>query len=121
MRSLLVIFFLFGTCAYAQEWPSVVEIVEKVRTDMSLDQEQFDAVRLIIEKNMAKRKQIWDTSSRGLTVAQTAELASELHGELREVLTQYQMKQWNKILTVIVHDMDTASAAKGNDQPLPSN
>jgi hypothetical protein len=114
-------FFFLGTYVYAQEWPGAAQVVEKVRTDLNLDQKQFDAVKLIIEKNMAKRKQIWAESSRGPTVAQAEELASELYSQLREVLTQYQMSQWNKILAVIVQDMDSAATAKGNDQPLPVN
>jgi hypothetical protein len=119
--TILAAFLLRGTCAYAQEWPSVVQIVEKVRTDVNLDQEQYDTVKLIIEKHVAKRKQIWAELSHGPTVAQTEELASELYSQLREVLTPYQMKQWKKILLVINQDMDTAAAAKGNDQPLPVN
>jgi hypothetical protein len=88
---------------------------------LNLDQKQFDTVKLIIEKNMAKRKQIWAETSRGPTLGQSEELRADLYSQLREVLTRYQMSQWNKILNIIEQDAETASAANSNNQPLPEN
>ncbi|MBF0505084.1 MAG: hypothetical protein HQL14_08305 [Candidatus Omnitrophica bacterium] len=120
--SILVALFILRAFAYAQEWPSTAKIVEKVRTDLNLNQEQFDKVRLIIEDNMAKRKQIASESTQGLTTtAQSRELDSQLYSKLRDVLTDYQMRQWNKILDSINQDMDAESFQNSKNQPLPKN
>ena len=55
--SVLVVFMILGTYAYAQRWPSAATIVERAKTELNLDQGQYDQVKVIIEENVLKRQQ----------------------------------------------------------------
>ena len=78
----LVAFFFFGVCSYAQESSiqnnttkggqvsekSYDDVIAKMRTDLSLTQEQAEAIRPVIKEYMAKRKEILQGSrDRGIT------------------------------------------------------
>jgi hypothetical protein len=112
---ILMIVVLLGTYAYAQDWPSTASIVDKVRTGLSLNDEQFGQVKLIIEDNMAKRRKIVQASDhRIITLSQSQDMDTELYTKLSEVLTEQQMNKWNKILDLIVQDMDSTGVIQGD-------
>lgn len=94
---ILVAFFFIWVSVYAQEWPSADDIIVKIQTEMNLNQQQLVKVKLIIKENMAKRQQIRPQLDLGLTQAQAEPLDTELYLKLSEVLTKYQMDQWNRI------------------------
>lgn len=97
MGSVLGAFFFLTVFAYAQEWPSVDEVVTKIQTELNLQGGQLDKVRLIIKENLAKRQNISPQLSAGLTQAQAEPLDLELYTRLSEVLTRPQMDQWEGI------------------------
>ena len=116
---LIAVFFLGGGYAFSQEWPNTATIVEKVRIGLNLTQDQFDQVKVIIQNNMIKRKKV---SHKGITtMSQSSDLDTELYSELSEVLTEHQMNKWNKILELIVQDMDTTELTNSKIEPLPVN
>ncbi|HBG60652.1 MAG: hypothetical protein A2243_04390 [Omnitrophica WOR_2 bacterium RIFOXYA2_FULL_38_17] len=100
----LIALFLLTVSVYAQEWPSVEVIVEKIQEEMNLTKEQFDKVKLIIKENMAKRKEITPQLAKGLTQAQSASLDAHLYTKLSKVLTRKQMRSWNKILELMLQE-----------------
>ena len=118
MVCVLAVFFSLTAFAYAQQWPSAVSVVEMVRTELNLDQAQFDEVKIIIEENVAKRGEVAPQSTRGLSITQSRELDSEMYAKLNKILTEYQMKQWYKILASIDEKMDAAAATERQRDPL---
>ena len=100
----LIALFLLTVSVYAQEWPSAEVIVEKIQEEMNLTKEQFDKVKLIIEENMATRKEITPQLAKGLTQAQSASLDAHLYTKLSKVLTRKQMRSWNKILELMLQE-----------------
>ena len=74
---------------------------------------------LFLFYNMIKRKKV---SHKGITtMSQSSDLDTELYSELSEVLTEHQMNKWNKILELIVQDMDTTELTNSKIEPLPVN
>ena len=118
--SVLIVLFL-ATNVYAQEWPSASSIVEKVRTDLNLSQAQYEEVKVIIEENMAKRQQIAQESTLGLSMAQSQVLGTELYTKLSNVLTESQMMEWNKMIDLINQKINATAVTNRKDQPLPVN
>lgn len=104
--------FFLASWACAQTWPSADQLIVKIQTTMNLTKEQLDKVRLIIEENMTKRKQITPQLNQGLTQAQSDPLDDELYNKLREVLTRTQMREWGKIRERIVQGSEDYHESK---------
>jgi len=118
----LGIFFFLTAFAYAQEWPSAENVVEKMRTGLNLDQDQYDQVKVIVENNMDQRKEIEQESAQGVTsMSQSQSLDTELYVKLSEVLTEYQMEQWDKIFRGIVKNIDASAVISSKDNPISVN
>lgn len=100
----LVAFFLLSTSVYAQQWPSTEQIIEKVQVELNLTDDQLDKVILIIEENMAKRKEITPQLEQGLTQAQAQPLDTELYTQLSQVLTREQMRRWSRVLDFMLKE-----------------
>ena len=108
----LIISLFLSVSVYAQEWPSAEHIVSKMKTELNLTEEQFDKVKLIIEENMAKRKNITPQLEKGLTQAQSSPLDAHLYTKLSEVLTRDQMRKWNRIRELLLEEISVKQDGK---------
>ncbi len=92
---LFVSLFLVGS-AYAQEQKSADEIVQKMTTDLNLTPEQASAIKPIIEANMAKRQELFSsTTDRSAIKGQMDQLRQDENQQLSQVLNQDQMTKLN--------------------------
>ena len=80
--------------------PSADEIIAKMKTQVNLTKEQYDALKQIIENNIIKRQQLMqDLKDKGITdkgiIKNTMEeLGKEENQKLSQVLTKDQMDKW---------------------------
>ena len=92
---LVALFFLVGS-AYAQEQKSADEIVQKMTTDLSLTPDQASAIKPIIEDNMAKRQELFNsTTDRGAIKGQMDQLRQDENQKLSQILSADQMTKLN--------------------------
>jgi putative alpha-1,2-mannosidase len=112
MVFLAVAFLVFSVSVWAQVWPSADNIVSKAQAELNLESEQVEKVRMIIEENMAKRQEMLPQLEQGLTQAQAKPLDHELYNKLSEVLTRSQMNKWNRVLELMLQDMDPTRTGK---------
>jgi flagellar motor protein MotB len=98
---ILVILFFLIVYAYAQETASVNEIVAEMKKELNLTQEQADAVKPIIEENMAKREELRQRvqdevmlTDRATIQRKIRELERDENQKLAQILTKEQMNKW---------------------------
>ena len=86
--------------ASEEQPPSADEIIAKMKTQVNLTKEQYDALKPIIESNIIKRQQLMqDLKDKGITdkgiIKNTMEeLGKEENQKLSQVLTKDQMDKW---------------------------
>jgi len=78
------------------------DVVQKMKTDLKLTQEQAGALKPIIEQNMAKRKELRETlkqqgADKDAIRSQMEQLNQELNQQFHEILTQDQVDQLKAI------------------------
>jgi glutamyl-tRNA reductase len=88
----------------AQKVPTVDDMVQKMKTDLNLTQEQTDALKPIIEQNMAKRKELMETlkqqgADRDAIRSQMEQLNQEQDQQLSKILSQDQMDKLKAMRT----------------------
>ena len=89
-----------GHRASEEQPPSADEIITKMKTQVNLTKEQYDALKPIIENNIIKRQQLMqDLKEKGITdkgiIKNTMEeLGKEENQKLSQVLTKDQMDKW---------------------------
>lgn len=76
--------------------PTIDDLVQKIKTDLNLTQEQADALKPVIEQNMAKRKEVRATlkqqgADREAIRSQMEQLTQELDQQLSKILSRDQM------------------------------
>jgi hypothetical protein len=101
IRHVLVILFFLAVSAYAQETTSVNDIVAKMKKELNLTQQQADAVKPIIEENMAKREELRQSVQdqamiigRVTIQSKIGQLDQDENQKLSQILTQDQMNKW---------------------------
>ena len=83
-----------------EQLPSADDIIAKMKTQVNLTKEQYDALKPIIENNIIKRQQLMqDLKDKGITdkdiIKNTMEeLGKEENQKLSQVLTKDQMDKW---------------------------
>ena len=99
----LVVFFFLGVSAYAEDtgkqWGggkgprllSADDIVEKMKAELNLTDEQSGVVKPIIEENMARRRELKQSFRN-----QMEQLNQDENQKLSQVLNQDQMSKWNE-------------------------
>jgi hypothetical protein len=97
----LVILFFLAVSTYAQETVSVNDIVAKMKKELNLTQQQADAVKPIIEENMAKREELRQSVQDQTMIVDRATIQSKIgqldqdeNQKLSQILTQAQMNKW---------------------------
>ena len=89
-----------GHRASEEQPPSADEIITKMKTQVNLTKEQYDALKPIIENNIIKPQQLMqDLKEKGITdkgiIKNTMEeLGKEENQKLSQVLTKDQMDKW---------------------------
>ncbi|MDD5477925.1 MAG: hypothetical protein PHG87_07015 [Candidatus Omnitrophica bacterium] len=78
---------------------TVDDVVQKMKTDLDLTQEQADALKPIIEQNRAKRKELRETlkqqgADKDIILSQMKKLTQELDQQLSKILSQDQMDKF---------------------------
>ena len=94
---ILAVSFLLVGSVYAQEQQkSADEIVQKMTTDLSLTPEQASAIKPIIEDNMAKRQELFNsTTDRSAIKGQMDQLRQDENQKLSQILTPDQVTKMN--------------------------
>ena len=97
----LVILFFLAVSVYAQEAASVDDIVTKMEKEFNLTQEQANAIKPIIEENIAKREKLRQSvQDQGMIIDRDAmqskigKLDQDENQKLVQILTQEQMNKW---------------------------
>ena len=90
--------------ASAQKPPTADDMVQKMKTDLNLTQQQADAIKPIIEQNMAKQKELIETlkqrgADKDTIRSQMEQLNQGRDQQLSKILSQDQMNKLNGIKT----------------------
>ena len=110
--------FLFCTMSvYAQEKGAkgTADIVAKLKSQLSLTEDQVTAVTPIIEKYISKRKEIRlglkdGSIDKGAMHTQLEQLREDENQELSQILSQDQMSQWSNMQNHARHGQATGVA-----------
>jgi len=101
IRHVLIILFLSTVSAYAQEAESVNDIVVKMKNELNLTQQQTDAVKPIIEEDMARREELRQgiqdqamITDRATIESKIEQLDQDENQKLSQILTKDQMNKW---------------------------
>ena len=83
-----------------EQSPSADEIIAKMKTQVNLTKEQYDALKPIIENNIIKRQQLMQDlkdkgiTDRGIIKNTMEEVGKEENQKLSQILTKDQMDKW---------------------------
>jgi Spy/CpxP family protein refolding chaperone len=110
----------------ARKSPTSDDVVQKMKTDLNLTQAQVDAIKPIIEQDMAKRKKLLDGlkqqgASEDTLRTQTAQLNQERDQQLSKILTPDQMDKLKDIKTKKHHKSEKKHRVEHRAGELDSN
>ncbi len=104
IAGVLVTLFFLPVYVYAQEGEQSVDaIMAKMKTELNLTKAQVDAVKPIIEENIAKRQAVIQTikeqniTDKNMVRDRLEELKEEENQKLSQVLNKDQMKHWSDL------------------------
>lgn len=115
-----LLFVTMPVYAEGQGSKTTEDVVNKLKTQLSLTDDQVTAITPIIEKYISKRQELRQgvqdgTTDKGAMRTQFEQLREDENQEIAQILSQDQMSQWSNMQNHARHKYATGGAHSGED------